>query len=225
MEQENLSSYYKRPIKRSVQKINMKKVDVVELYKIFDKYAAKDEEESGIQGDGIMSFCEDFQIKPEEVQLLILFWKLGCQKKYFISEQEFINGMSELGMETSTKIKQLFPKLTNYIQDTKQFRLFYSFCFDYFREPNQKRLLTEIAVPTWKLLLSSYKYIDDWAAFLLNGKDKTIPKDTWSQFLTFTQDSSFKSFETFNASENEENAYPVIIDEFCEYMKKKNQKK
>lgn len=223
MEQENLSSYYRRPIRRSSQKVNVKKVDVTELYKLYDKYATKDEE-GGIQGEGIMSFCEDFQINPTEIHLLILFWKLNCQKKYYISEQEFIYGLSDLGMESSSKLKSLFPKLTNYISDPKQFKSFYGFCFDYFREPSQKRLMTEIAVPTWKLLLSNYKYIDDWAAFLLNGKDKTIPKDTWNQFLTFTQDTNFKSFETFNA-QDEENAYPVVIDEFCEYMRKKNQKK
>jgi len=224
MEQENVSTGNKRQIRRTTQKINTKKIDVQELYKLFDKYAAKDDEDNGIQGEGIMSFCQDMSINPEDKNLLILFWKLNCDKKYYISERQFIYGLSELGMESAQKVKSLFPKLSSYISDPRSFKQFYGYCFDYFRDPAQKRLPTEIAVPTWKVLLSSYKYIDDWSAFCLNGKEKTVPKDTWNQFLSFTQDQTFKGFETFNASENEENAYPVIIDEFCDYMKKKIKK-
>jgi hypothetical protein len=64
MEQENRDSYTKRPIRRLLVKTNVKKVNIEELNKLFEKY--KEEDEEIIGGEGIMNFCGDFNINPEE---------------------------------------------------------------------------------------------------------------------------------------------------------------
>ena len=64
MEQENRDSYSKRPIRRNLVKTNVKKVNIDELNKLYSKY--KDSDEDVITGEGIMSFCSDFNINPEE---------------------------------------------------------------------------------------------------------------------------------------------------------------
>jgi len=162
-------------------------------------------------------------IDPMQIDLLVLFWKLKLSQAYFISEEQWIQGMAYLGMETLSRMKKQLPKLKNELdEDDDQFIDFYMFCFRYMKQPDQKSLGLESAVATWKLIMKNkYKYIDEWCTFVENELKHSITPDTWRQFLEFTKDATFKSFATFDLSMT---AYPSAIDEFVEYMQQKEAK-
>ena len=217
MTQMNMSSKYKRNVRRTVQKKNVIKVAADELYKQFAKYKSDKEM---MNGDGIMKWAQDHGIDdPNDIALLVLFWKIGPERSYHFTENEFVEGLAKLGMETSAKQKQKLPLLKNELHDPAQFKAFYVFVFSFMKEsPANRTIPAEIAIETWKLLLHGrYQYLSDWIAFVSEHVKHAITLDTWKQFYEFTTDKSFKSFDTFDAADS---AYPTIIDDFVQYMKK-----
>jgi len=173
-----------------------------------------------VGGDGIMQFASDVGVDPMDVHLLVMFYKLNCSQQYEITEDEWVKGFAKLGMETFAKMKQKIPKLKEEIKDTNEFNAFYLFCFNYMKQSKDQRSLpVETAVPTWKLIMQGkYNYLNEWCDFIENVFKKAITLDTWKSFLEFTRDSSFKNFKTFDL---ENAAYPTAIDDFVEYMRKK----
>lgn len=86
-------------------------------------------------GESIMEFANEIDIDPMSIDLLVLFWKLGCKKRYCITEEEFIYGMAKLDLETKAKMKSKIPKLKDELNDPEVFKDFYVFCFNYMKEP------------------------------------------------------------------------------------------
>ena len=68
--------------------------------------------------------------------------------------------------------------------------------------------------------------LDSFCDFLESTKDETYSKitlDQWRSFLDFSYEyPNAKSLEGYDDSES---AWPVLIDEYCEYMGKKMGKK
>jgi DCN1-like protein 1/2 len=222
MYQTNLKTSYTRNIQRTVDKKQVRKVNVEELYKLFDKYKQiGDGDRSNakeVNGDGIMQFASDIGVDPEDVQLFILFYKLNCSQQYEIKENEWITGFATLGMETFQKMKQRIPKLKDEIKDEQEFTDFYLFCFNYMKQSKEQRSLNvESAVSVWKLIMQDrYRFLNEWCDFIENKYKKAITQDTWKSFLEFTRDQSFQNFKTFDLDSA---AYPTAIDEFVESMR------
>ena len=147
--------------------------------------------------------------------MLVWFWKMKLTQQYFISEKQWLYGMAELGMETISKAKSKLPKLKDELSNANSYSDFYSFCFKYMKEPDQKNLSIEASTATWKLIMKGkYKYVEDWCTFIETVYKHSVTPDLWKQFLEFTRDPSFKSFETFDLSMA---AYPSAVDEWVEY--------
>ncbi|KAL0489378.1 hypothetical protein AKO1_010695 [Acrasis kona] len=214
-------------VKRVEHKNNLKQVDVSELDELFNAYeSVGDQEIKGeIGGDGIMKFAEDVGVDPEQVQLLVLFWKLGCKKQYVITKEEFTTGMAKLGMETLDKIKTKLPSIDEVELKNKsdvEFTDFYNFCFFYVKSPEQKSLPLESAVPTWRLILPANKcpYIEDWIRYMETENKKSVTHDTWKQFNEFRKDKV--DFEKYDPNLG---AYPTAIDDFVQFYLDNNKKK
>lgn len=97
------------------------------------------------------------------------------------------------------------------------FKPIYLFAFDYNRNPDQKSFANEDAVAAWKLLLTGrYGHVDKWCSFIETEYKKAIARDTWVQFFDFAMD-----IGTNLAAYNDSDAWPVIIDDYVEYLNKK----
>lgn len=226
MQQENIRTYYTRPIRRRVDESSIKLVPIDELTNIYEKYkrapsnqdGEEDEEKEGIDGEGILEFSKEINVNPEDITLLILFWKLGCTEKYFITKDQFIRGFASLGMETLAKMKKKIPNLRKEIESDSAFKQFYMFCFNYMRENGQKRISVDDAVATWRLVLKGkYKYLEEWCKFMETNYKHNISADTWKMFLEYIRDEEAQDFENYKIVES---AYPSAIDDFVDWMKK-----
>ena len=192
-------------------------IDSTSLKQFFERY--KDAEEHNvILAEGIMQLCEDLGVRPEDVVMLILSWHMNAQSMGEYSRAEFEYGLGKLGIDSLDKLKAKLPDLRAELNDPSAFKQIYNYAFSFSREKGQKCLQLDIAVAMWKLLISREKWphIDAWCQFLENHHRRAVSKDTWSQFLDFTEsaDSEFSNHD-------ENGAWPYLIDEFVAWKKSK----
>ena len=46
--------------------------------------------------EGIVKFCEDLGVVPEDVVMLVLAWKMDCKQGGYFTLKEWLKGLSEL---------------------------------------------------------------------------------------------------------------------------------
>ena len=98
----------------------------------------------------------------------------------------------------------------------------YNYVFAFACDKGMKSLDVESANAMWDMLIGDKrcKFMGKWQTFLNEKVEKkelnTVSKDTWELFydLTETTGGDFSKFE-------DDGAWPVLIDQFYEYMSKK----
>ena len=169
-----------------------------------------DPSEDAIGLEGLLTFCEDLGIAPDDVRMLILCFNLGVVSAVRWTKLEFIQGLMKLGCDSISKIKERFHSMQADLVDPIRFKAFYSFAFDISRMEGQKVLDLQTALTLWRLVLSDkFKHLDLWCEFLQNEYKKSITKDTWMLTLDF----SLTSDDQMSNIDLENSAWPVVIDE------------
>ncbi|MGH0125488.1 UNVERIFIED_CONTAM: hypothetical protein FKN15_054585 [Acipenser sinensis] len=98
----------------------------------------QDENKIGI--DGIQQFCDDLNLDPASVSVLVVAWKFRAATQCEFSKREFVDGMSELGCDSPDKLKSQLPRLEQELKDPGKFKDFYQFTFNFAKNPGQKGL-------------------------------------------------------------------------------------
>lgn len=176
----------------------------------------EEEDEDAINEDGILKFCEDIGVDPQDIVVLIIAWKMQAAYMCAFTRKEWKQGMEAMGVDSAAKLAALVPELREAISSESDFKKFYSFCFGFSKEPGQKSLGIDIAVPMWELLLTPRfeKLTGHWLAFL---KEKTpckgVTRDTWDLLLDF-----FGKVRESYSNYDENEAWPVLIDDFMTWI-------
>lgn len=101
------------------------------------------------------------------------------------------------------------------LDNESAFRNFYMFAFDYNKPPEQRSLPIETARQLFPLILEGrFAHLDLWNEFLQDRKH-AISKDTYSLLLDFTKTID----QNFNNFDEENGAWPVLLDEFVDFAK------
>uniref|UniRef100_A0A8C6RDJ1 DCN1-like protein n=1 Tax=Nannospalax galili TaxID=1026970 RepID=A0A8C6RDJ1_NANGA len=114
-------------------------VDQKKLEQLYGRYKdLQDENKIGI--DGIQQFCDDLNLDPASISVLVIAWKFRAATQCEFSKKEFVDGMTELGCDSTEKLKALLPKLEQELKDSVKFKDFYQFTFTFAKNPGQKGL-------------------------------------------------------------------------------------
>ena len=103
------------------------------------------------------------------------------------------------------------------------------FCFQFNRQGTHKTLEKDLVVALLKMCLNNDRItshrLDTFCEFLETTKDESYSKitlDQWRSFLDFSQE--FPDEGSLMGYDESESAWPVLIDEYVEFMEKKAKK-
>jgi len=216
------------PVRSSFGKKKMKpssKMRDESLREVFSKY--KEAEGDCITAEGVLKFCEDLGVDPEDPIMLSLSYFMEASNLGVFTEKEFVRGLCKLEVGTIEELKSdnVLKLLRNTMTpESKEFRNVYKFAYDWACEPNQKSMGKEVALGLWPLFLKplGFDLCDNFIAFLNNSSAKGVTKDLWIQTLQFI-DVYQRAGNSLANHDSENGAWPVLIDEFVDTVKSKSE--
>lgn len=87
-----------------------------------------------IQVDGIERLCADLGVEPTDPIMLLIAWQMRCEQMCVFTRQEWLQGCTEMGVDSIDSLKGAFPALKGILEDDDAFRDYYVFCFKYSKE-------------------------------------------------------------------------------------------
>ncbi|XP_065058077.1 DCN1-like protein 5 [Rhopilema esculentum] len=187
----------------------------------FQKYCDDTSKGQMIGPEGIEQFCADLGVDPTDIVMLVVAWKLRAENMGFFKLSEWKSGMCCLGCDSLLKLKSKLDILRGYLKDNSNFKKIYRYAFDFCRDKDQRSLDIETGKAMLNLLLRDiWPQIDIFLEYMNQTKYKVINRDQWNSILEFirTVDRSFSNYDV-------EGAWPVLLDEFVEYVKAKDASK
>lgn len=172
--------------------------------------------------EGISKLCDDIGIDAmEDVRILVLLWKLGANDKPAqINKDEWTKGCNKLHLDSISKIKSLLPSLDLGFLLNDEFRDFYKYTFQFNREGTHRTLDKDLVISLFQMVLKDRvdgARLSSFSEFLEKQKDETysrITLDQWTSFLEFCHE-----IDDLDEYDEETSAFPVLIDEYVDYMK------
>ncbi|KAL1925284.1 uncharacterized protein VTP21DRAFT_167 [Calcarisporiella thermophila] len=190
-------------------------VDMAKLTQVFETY--KEPDEDAILVDGMVRYCNDLDVDPVDIVMLVIAYHLEATKMCEFKRSGFIRGWAKLRCDSIEKMRDAVPRLRDSLKDEAIFKEVYHFTFTFGRSEGQKSLPLDIAIEFWRLLLAGrFQHLDLWIQFLEEKHKKAISKDTWSLLLDFIH-----QINEDLSNHDPEGAWPVLIDDFVEYAREK----
>lgn len=216
--QQNYNNFYQAPHNshnhhnQSINNIDRRKFEA-----LYATYRGSNKEDK-ISIDGIEMLLSDLQLEADSNLVLILAWKCQAETQCEFSRDEFFRGLKNLYADSIDKLKNNLIRTEQELRGNNNlFKDLYQFTFNYAKNSQQKSLDLELAIAYWNILLRNrFKFLDLWVEFLTETHKRAITRDTWNLLLDFSLmiDDNMSNYD-------EEGAWPVLIDEFVEYARKK----
>ena len=189
-------------------------ISVEKITALFDRYRDKGTEV--LFEDGIVRFCSDLGVQPDDFIVLVIAWKCMAEKMGCLTRREFVTGCKAMGVDSVIGLQSCFSELKAEVNSENNFRHLYrwtyKFCLD--GDSGQRTLPLDMAVALWKLVFSQNcpPVLQRWLDFLEKHNFRGIPKDTWDMFLNFTEQIG-DNLSLYDDNE----AWPSILDDFVEF--------
>lgn len=171
-----------------------------------------------IDPEGIEALCSDLDVDHTDVRILMLAWKMRCEKQGYFTLEEWRRGLKALRADTVNKLKKALPELEKEVRRPLNFVDFYSYAFRYcLTEEKQKSIDIESICELLNIVmgLEFRAQVDSFVEYLKIQNDyKVINMDQWMGFYRFCNEISFPGLENYDP----DLAWPLILDNFVEWM-------
>ncbi|CAO2163241.1 unnamed protein product [Urochloa humidicola] len=208
----NLTS---RKAQRGPTKAVSKEADRIDQF--FYTYA--DNSSGMIDPEGIETLCSHLEVPHTDVRILMLAWKMGCEKQGYFTLDEWRTGMKALRADNISKLKKAFPELVQEVTRTTNFMEFYTYAFRYcLTEDKKKCIEVPVACELLNLVLGLQfrPQVDKLNNYLKYQNDyKVINMDQWMGFIRFCNEINFPSLDNYDS----DLAWPLILDNFVEWLR------
>uniref|UniRef100_A0A7S2UPU3 Defective in cullin neddylation protein n=1 Tax=Attheya septentrionalis TaxID=420275 RepID=A0A7S2UPU3_9STRA len=206
---------------RSVAKSSLNEASITSM---FDSLAEEDNPYV-VSMEGITNLCESLEIDPmEDIRILVLLWKMGANAQPgHINRDEWMKGCIQLKADSIAKLKKLMPGLDVGFLERSEFKDFFKFCFQFNRQGTHRTLDKELVIDLLRLVLKNQIPADRLSSYctFLEGVTETasqkITLDQWTSFLDFSYE-----YESIDDYDEENSAWPILIDDYVDYMKSSN---
>jgi DCN1-like protein 4/5 len=205
------------------------------LKSYFAKY--KDEDDQ-ISPEGMGKLCDDAQVDPEDVAMLVLgtgelsrlncdvqliflcfstAWKIGAKRMGYFSEDEFMQGFDKLKIDCQEALHNSMDTLRAELPKARP--EIYKFAFDFGKDSAEKKTLElDIVVGLLKLLLPDNPHTSKFVSFLEKQTAyRGMSADHWKMWYEFAHSvgADFKEYDALAA-------WPSIIDEYVEHYQRES---
>ncbi|EPS60007.1 hypothetical protein M569_14797, partial [Genlisea aurea] len=117
--------FYSQPQVKSV-------ADTRHIEELYNRY--KDPYVDMIMADGITLLCNDIQVDPQDIVMLVVSWHMKAATMCEFSKQEFIGGLQSMGIDSLEKFREKLPFMRSELRDEHKFREIYNFAFGWAKE-------------------------------------------------------------------------------------------
>ncbi|KAI9076000.1 hypothetical protein K1719_042016 [Acacia pycnantha] len=174
-----------------------------------------------IDPEGIEALCADLEVDHTDVRILMLAWKMKAEKQGYFNLDEWRRGLKALRADTISKLKKSLPDLEKEVLRPSNLSDFYSYAFRYcLTEEKQKSIDIESVCELLTLVLGSQfpSQVNQFVEYLKTQSDyKVINMDQWMGFFRFCNEISFPDLSNYNP----EHAWPLVLDNFVEWVREK----
>ena len=185
-----------------------------------------------------MKYLADLKVELDEVAQAALSDLLQCPSAGEFDREPFVLGWRSVS--TGDKAYDITSRQAQYISvirqrlsnDPSYFKQVYRNAFKLAKPEGQRSVPAETAIELWKLFFqrgkgglewntSSIKWLDLWCDFYQGHNKRPVNKDLWNmvgELVTKTREAGGESLAWWT----EDGAWPMAIDEFVVFMKKRN---
>lgn len=156
--------------------------------------------------------------------MLILAYEIKAEAMGIFKKDEFIEGLKKLGVDSTKKITLCLDELMNNLKQHSYLKNLFSYAYKFVCKGTNSRIITlDLAIEIIQMLLNGNCHTKDFCKYLNylmeNDSQKGLNFDQWIMYFEFATSvsSDFKGYDP-------NDAWPLIIDEYVEFVKEEQSK-
>jgi DCN1-like protein 1/2 len=202
----------KNPLKRACSISSFQHFSLTDLGAIFNHYSCGTEL---IESKGMLQFCRDLNVDTMDVALLVLSYQLSVAECGVFTKQEFVTGLSNLGIYSMYQLQEALPSLREYA--LTHLNDIYTYAFHSLKEyESQLTIPLDGALEMIRILTAHLPHGQNFIHYMKKENHEYLGMnyDQWTMFLQFNLQITM-DFENYD----ENGCWPVMIDDFVLYMR------
>lgn len=175
-------------------------------------------EKDKIGPEGVELFCSQIELESDSLEIMLFCYLIKLSEMGFIKKHEFLEIENHFEIKKKSNLKKELKTLASGLSASDQIsKKLHNFAFDFCRE-KEKRIIDKETAKQMITCLYKYrwKYSNQFIQYLEESNYRGMNRDQWINiFEFFNQNIKINNYDS-------DGAWPVMMDEFVEFLKNKN---